>query len=140
MATRPESLILFYYTGSGHGDKQMTNQEKIVRAKIKTEVELKRVVDYVKTHKDTPFFLDEKQEALQSEITVKHFQNLEELAKQLTEEHLKMVNLQITIKAMDAERTRLDAILRDKPQSIATLIKASGLTPQEIAKKLGISI
>ncbi len=116
----------------------MTNVEKIVRAKIKTEDELKKVVEYVKKNKDTNFFLDEKQTALQSEITVKHFHKLEELSQQLTEEHLKMVNLQITIRAMDAERTRLDAILRDKPQSISSLIKASGLSQEQIVKKLGI--
>lgn len=118
---------------------KMIKANKVVKAKIKAEEELQKVADYLKKNKDTAFYLSEDSTALCSGITVKHFEKIEDLASQLTEEHLKMVNLQITIKAMDAERTRLEAIIRNKPISISALLKASNLTQEEIAKKLGIS-
>lgn len=114
----------------------MNKLNKIVKAKIKDATELKRV----EASKNEAYYLSEDKGSFCSEIEVSHFKDVAELSKNLNEEHLKSVNLQITIKAMDAERTKLEAILRDKPQSINSLIKASGLTPAEIAAKLGLSI
>ena len=116
----------------------MNKQDKVVKAKIKADGELSRIEGLIDSGDKQSFYLNEDKTAICSDIKVKHFKDVEELLAQLDEEHLKMVNLQITIKAMDAERTRLENILRNKPQSITSLIKQSGLSPEEIAKKLGI--
>ena len=118
----------------------MNKHDKVVKAKIKADGELTRVEGILASGDNNSFYLSEDTKAICSDIQVKLFKDVEELMSKLDEEHLKMVNLQLTIKAMDAERTRLEAILRNKPQSITALVKASGLTPEQIAKKLGISL
>ena len=80
-------------------------------------MELSKAQAYISNTEGTTAYINEAQTAICREIEVKHLKDIKELKKNLDEGHLKKVNLQLTIEAMDAERGRLEGIYLDKPNA-----------------------
>ena len=125
----------------------MKTIELSAKTEIKGDVQMTRAVEFDKTHQDADIVTNEKsgKSYLIETFDYEQATTFAELTKKYSEEEiLQKFNEIRVIRLQDSKRNLLKAAIEDKVTSdraqLSAIAKISGLSPSEIAEKLGITL